>query len=184
MESLNLVLDRLRSAMPVPMSRIRGVSGSGQQHGSVYWNKDAEALLRSLDPDKALVDQLAAALAHEFSPNWQDQSTQDQCDAFDDALGDREELARATGSGAHHVCVEPTTLLPSSSASPPLALRLDELPPPGALLLGLETRQAASTGQFGEEGAWDNAPGRAANCSGTLTSSFFCSDSLAPKSCV
>ena len=49
MESLDLVLERLRDAMPVPMDRIRGVSGSGQQHGSVYWNDVAQGLLRGLD---------------------------------------------------------------------------------------------------------------------------------------
>jgi sugar (pentulose or hexulose) kinase len=42
-------------------------------------------------------------LAHEWSPNWQDQSTQTECDAFDAELGDREKLAEVTGSGAHHV---------------------------------------------------------------------------------
>lgn len=103
MESLDLVLDRLSGEMPVPMSRIRGVSGSGQQHGSVYWNDGADDILKGLDADKTLGDQLAGALAHEWSPNWQDQSTQKECDAFDAELGDREKLADVTGSGAHHV---------------------------------------------------------------------------------
>lgn len=85
------------------MSRICGVSGSGQQHGSVYWNERAEGILKSLDSERDLVDQLAGALAHEWSPNWQDQSTQSECDAFDAELGDREKLAEVTGSGAHHV---------------------------------------------------------------------------------
>ncbi|KAF5138703.1 putative D-xylulose kinase A [Metarhizium anisopliae] len=102
MESLDLVLHRLSKEMPVPMSRIRGVSGSGQQHGSVYWNHQAHDVLRCLDASKELVDQLPGALAHEWSPNWQDQSTQSECDAFDAELGDREKLAEVTGSGAHH----------------------------------------------------------------------------------
>lgn len=103
MEALDLVLDRLQKAMPVPMSRIRGISGSCQQHGSVFWNKDAEHLLGALNHDKAIVDQLKPALAHPWSPNWQDQSTQKECDAFDAQLGGRDKLAQATGSGAHHV---------------------------------------------------------------------------------
>jgi xylulokinase len=101
-ESLNLVLDRLAAAMPVPMSRIKGVSGSGQQHGSVWWNAAAEELLKGLDADKPLVDQLSGALSREWAPNWQDQSTQRECDAFDEALGGRQDLAQSTGSGAHH----------------------------------------------------------------------------------
>ncbi|KAK7213813.1 hypothetical protein V2G26_020991 [Clonostachys chloroleuca] len=50
MDSLDLVLSRLASAMPVPMERIRAVSGSGQQHGSVFWNSDAESLLGGSTP--------------------------------------------------------------------------------------------------------------------------------------
>lgn len=101
-ESLDLVLKRLKDAMPVPMSRIRGVSGSGQQHGSVYWNEHAEKILGGLKPSEDLVGQIKGALANEWSPNWQDQSTQKECDAFDAELGDREALAEVTGSGAHH----------------------------------------------------------------------------------
>lgn len=103
MESLDLVLRRLCDAMPVPMSHIHAVSGSGQQHGSVFWNTNAEESLKTLDPQRPLVEQLGKALAYEFSPNWQDQSTQTECDAFDGVLGDREKLAEVTGSGAHHV---------------------------------------------------------------------------------
>ncbi|KAJ6782249.1 hypothetical protein PWT90_04158 [Aphanocladium album] len=107
LESLDLVLQRLSDTMfeqtpPVSMCRIRGISGSGQQHGSVYWNREAERILASLDAEKPLAEQLDKALAHEWSPNWQDQSTQKECDAFDAEFGDREQLAQVTGSGAHH----------------------------------------------------------------------------------
>lgn len=37
-----------------------------------------------------------------MSPNWQDASTQKQCDLFDAELGDPETLAKVTGSKAHH----------------------------------------------------------------------------------
>lgn len=104
LESLDLVLERLSEAMaPLPMSRVKGISGSGQQHGSVFWNSQAEELLRGLDPAKSLVGQLEKSLAHEFAPNWQDHSTQKELEAFDAELGDREKLAEVTGSGAHHV---------------------------------------------------------------------------------
>lgn len=104
LESLDLVLERLSKAMaPLPMSRVKGISGSGQQHGSVFWNSQAEELLRGLDPAKSLVEQLEKSLAHEFAPNWQDHSTQKELEAFDAELGDREKLAEVTGSGAHHV---------------------------------------------------------------------------------
>lgn len=101
LESLDLVLTRL-GATGVPLARVRGIAGAGQQHGSVYWNDAAEARLAALDPARPLREQLAPALAHPWSPNWQDQSTQAECDAFDAALGGRERLAHVTGSGAHH----------------------------------------------------------------------------------
>lgn len=103
MESLDLVLDRLAENMPVPLNHIRGISGSCQQHGSVFWNGHVTETLHHLDPRLPLVAQLPQALAHQWSPNWQDQSTQEECDAFDAALGDRQKLSEATGSGAHHV---------------------------------------------------------------------------------
>ncbi|KAF7554838.1 hypothetical protein G7046_g6694 [Stylonectria norvegica] len=84
MEALDLVLARLKTEMaPVSLERIRG-------------------LLSTLDPKRDLVDQLKPALAHEWSPNWQDHSTQKECEAFDAELGGREKLAEVTGSGAHH----------------------------------------------------------------------------------
>ena len=104
-DSINLVLDRLASAMPVPMDRITAVSGSAQQHGSVFLNGAVEDVLGKLDSSKSLAEQVEKTLANEWSPNWQDQSTQKQCDAFDAELGTRDHLAEVTGSGAHHVCL-------------------------------------------------------------------------------
>lgn len=83
--------------------RVRGISGAGQQHGSVYWNEDAERLLKGLDSKKTLEEQLRTAFSHPFSPNWQDSSTQQECLEFDAFLGGQKELANVTGSKAHHV---------------------------------------------------------------------------------
>ncbi|GAB1320100.1 hypothetical protein MFIFM68171_10310 [Madurella fahalii] len=101
LEALDLVLQRLQEKK-TPLDRIRGISGSCQQHGSVYWSRQAEALLNGLDPTKGLVDQLAGAFSHPFAPNWQDHSTQQECDQFDAALGSASRLAEVTGSAAHH----------------------------------------------------------------------------------
>lgn len=102
LEALDLVLQRLRDA-GCAMGRIRGISGSGQQHGSVFWAKNTEECLSRLDSKRTLVEQLT--FAHPWSPNWQDASTQKQCDAFDAVLGDEAELATVTGSKAHHVSI-------------------------------------------------------------------------------
>ncbi|KAI2642890.1 xylulose kinase-like protein [Xylaria nigripes] len=101
-EAVDLVLARLREQR-CPMDQIKGISGSGQQHSSVYWSSDAEATLRSLDPKRALVEQLDdRVFAYEFAPNWQDGSTQCECDDFDAHLGSGKNLAEVSGSSAHH----------------------------------------------------------------------------------
>ncbi len=126
LESLDLVLQRLQDKN-TPLDRIRGISGSCQQHGSVYWGRQAETLLAGLQSDKALVDQLTDAFSHPYAPNWQDHSTQQECDQFDAKLGSAERLAQVTGSAAHHVsfvcrvvfvCITADTGLDSASPAP------------------------------------------------------------------
>lgn len=102
LEAVDLVLQRLREK-GTPFERIKGISGAGQQHGSVYWSLTGEQLLGNLKPGETLEGQLKDAFAHPFSPNWQDASTQKECDAFDAVLGAEEKLADVTGSKAHHV---------------------------------------------------------------------------------
>jgi hypothetical protein len=106
LEAVDLVLQRLKDE-GVDFSKIKGLSGAGMQHGTVFWSKEAESLLASLDADKTLLEQLSneqkSAFAHPHSPNWQDASTQQQCDKFDVELKDPETLAEVTGSKAHHV---------------------------------------------------------------------------------
>ena len=105
LESIDLVLTRLKD-VGCDFSRVRGISGAGMQHGVVFWSREAEDLLSSLSGDTSLIDQLdrenASAFSHPDSPNWQDASTQKQCDAFDSCLGDAQTLADVTGSKAHH----------------------------------------------------------------------------------
>ncbi|KAI1324858.1 xylulose kinase-like protein [Xylariaceae sp. FL0255] len=111
LDAVELVLSRLRDDAGCPMHRIKGVSGSGQQHSSVYWGEGAEAALRGLEkfPDRTLLEQLVegkgegkGVFAYEFAPNWQDGSTQKECDDFDAHLGAAQKLADVTGSAAHH----------------------------------------------------------------------------------
>ena len=110
LDALDLVLSRLRDD-GLDFSRVKGVSGAGMQHGTVFWSEKADELLGGLDPSKALLEQLLpsgvedlnGAFAHTYSPNWQDASTQKQCEMFDAHLGSPEKLAEVTGSKAHHV---------------------------------------------------------------------------------
>jgi xylulokinase len=69
-----------------------------------YWSIKAESILASLDSKAPLVEQLTSeAFTHPWSPNWQDHSTQAECEQFEEATGNAETLARITGSRAHHV---------------------------------------------------------------------------------
>lgn len=107
LEAVDLVLARLKK-QGLDFSKVKGLSGAGMQHGTVFWSRNAETMLSSLTAKKSLVDQLQpehsdeTAFAHPMSPNWQDASTQKQCDDFDAQLGDPKTLAHVTGSKAHH----------------------------------------------------------------------------------
>ena len=70
------------------------ISGSGQQHGSVYWAKGAQELLGDLDASRALAKQLSTAFARGESPIWADSSTGEQCKRVEELVG-REGLAKA-----------------------------------------------------------------------------------------
>lgn len=117
LEAIDLVLQRLKE-QGAEFGKVQGVSGAGMQHGTVFWSKDAETLLEGLDGGKTLLEQLEGgskgerkgAFSHPFSPNWQDASTQKQCEGFNANLGGPEKLAQATGSSAHHVWLLKTFL--------------------------------------------------------------------------
>ena len=102
LQAIDVVLQRFQDA-GMEFSRVRGISGAGMQHGSIYWSSKGEQALQRLDSSQSLEQQLGDGFSHPFSPNWQDASTQKQCDAFDKHLGDENQLAANTGSKAHHV---------------------------------------------------------------------------------
>ncbi|KAJ9166406.1 hypothetical protein P3X46_021170 [Hevea brasiliensis] len=99
-EALDLVLQRLLKS-GFDFGKIAAVSGSGQQHGSVYWKKGSSAILSSLDSGKPLVDQLGNAFSIKESPIWMDSSTTKQCREIEKAVGGPLELSELTGSRAY-----------------------------------------------------------------------------------
>ncbi|KAH8103964.1 D-xylulose kinase [Cristinia sonorae] len=101
LDAVDLLMERIK-ATGVQLNRILGVSGDGQQHGSVFWSSDAEKLLSTLSPEQGLADQLApAAFTLPNAPIWQDSSTTRECRELEEAVGGPQALADITGSRAY-----------------------------------------------------------------------------------
>lgn len=99
-EALDLMFQKL-SKSNLDFAKVAAVSGSGQQHGSVYWKTGSSQILSSLDSKKPLRVQLENAFSIRESPIWMDCSTTSECRAIEKACGGALELARVTGSRAY-----------------------------------------------------------------------------------
>jgi xylulokinase len=99
-EALDRMMARL-ATIDLDWSQLAAVSGSAQQHGSVYLNAEAAIRLQRLDPRIDLVDQVPDLLSRAESPIWMDSSTTPQCAEITAAVGGDAALARHTGSRAY-----------------------------------------------------------------------------------
>ncbi|MDR0535333.1 MAG: carbohydrate kinase [Puniceicoccales bacterium] len=95
LDALDLVLRRLADG-GAPLALVRGISGSGQQHGSVYLNNTAAGALAALAPGQSLAAQLAGIFSRKTSPIWMDGSTVPEVGELDARIGRR--LQDDTGS--------------------------------------------------------------------------------------
>lgn len=104
-EALDLVLSELKDSR-LDLAHLRAISGSAQQHGSVYLARGAGSRLSSLDPVRPLAPQLGpgrdatAFFSRARSPIWMDASTTADCEAITRAVGGAQALAELTGSRA------------------------------------------------------------------------------------
>ncbi|XP_046492636.1 xylulose kinase [Neodiprion pinetum] len=99
-KALDMILDKLR-VCGVDFAKVAAISGSTQQHGTVYWGKGSGNQLKNLDPDKFLHEQLATFFSVGLSPVWMDSSTSEQCRILEEAVGGPQKLAEITGSRAY-----------------------------------------------------------------------------------
>ncbi|SCU97317.1 LANO_0E15720g1_1 [Lachancea nothofagi CBS 11611] len=103
LEAIDMVFDRMSKQKHIDLSLVKAMSGSCQQHGSVYWTKEGPKLLKKLDVKETLKNQLSPqAFSRNVAPNWQDHSTGEECQKFEDSCGGAAQLANITGSRAHH----------------------------------------------------------------------------------
>ena len=98
-EALDLLFAEMKRD-GMALGDILAISGSGQQHGSVYLNAQAPAALKNLDPKKSLVENLRGVFTRKTSPIWMDSSTATECGEIRKKLGGIRATAAAVGSDA------------------------------------------------------------------------------------
>jgi xylulokinase len=96
-EALDLLFAEMKKD-GVALGEFLAISGSGQQHGSVYLNGRAAGALAKLDPQKTLVENLHGVFSRPTSPIWMDSSTAAECAEIRKKLGGIKATAEATGS--------------------------------------------------------------------------------------
>ncbi|KAL4001584.1 NACHT, LRR and PYD domains-containing protein 1 [Sarotherodon galilaeus] len=99
-KALDLLLDKMKRA-GLDFSRVRALSGSGQQHGSVFWRRGASETLKHLDLDQDLHQLLQDSFSVSDSPVWMDSSSTQQCEDLQAAAGGALRLVEITGSRAY-----------------------------------------------------------------------------------
>ncbi len=96
-EALELIFKKMQDNL-IPIDKIKAISGSGQQHGTVYLNSKFERQLKELDPSKTLVSQLNNSFSRLTSPIWMDSSTAKQCEEIREKLGGLKSAIELVGS--------------------------------------------------------------------------------------
>jgi len=99
-DALELLFQKIRDKKNL-LTRIKAISGSAQQHGTVYVNSNFLNTLKSLNIEKGLSTQLIDALTRITTPIWMDSSTTKQCEEIRSKLGGSEEVIKITGSNTY-----------------------------------------------------------------------------------
>ena len=99
-EAIDRMIGSLVADYPDEMAMLAAVSGSAQQHGSVYLNAGGLRDIAAVDPHTSLASQITEIFSRETSPVWMDSSTSVECREIADAVGGEAVLTARTGSGA------------------------------------------------------------------------------------
>lgn len=113
-DALDSIVTDLAASGTVDLARVAAISGSAQQHASVYWSKGFALRTRmdAADPQTPLVDVLTqsdsnnsnkhtAPFYYEHGPSWMDSSTTEFCRALEHAVGGAQHVAAISGSRAY-----------------------------------------------------------------------------------
>ncbi len=97
LDALDLLFSKMQAA-GWPLAEVVALSGSGQQHGSVYLGASLPAVLSGLSATQSLAEQVRPALTRATAPIWMDNSTQAECADIAAALGGNDQVCALTGS--------------------------------------------------------------------------------------
>jgi xylulokinase len=95
-EALDLLLGELSSA-GVDLGRVRGISGAGQQHGSVYLARPVGEA-GGWSAQTSLAEQVRPLLSRRTSPIWMDSATAAECAEIAASAGGDKTVVTITGS--------------------------------------------------------------------------------------
>lgn len=92
-DALEMLLEKLQKS-GAPLDKVEGISGSGQQHGSVYLNTSVKPLQKGVPA----AEQVRTWLSRPTAPIWMDATTAEECRELNECFGDA--LQRISGSPA------------------------------------------------------------------------------------
>jgi len=99
-EALDRAMALVARESGLDLSRVAAISGSAQQHGTVYLDAAAATALDRADSGRPLAAQLENVFSRPTAPVWMDASTRAECHEITAGLGGPEAVARLTGSRA------------------------------------------------------------------------------------
>ncbi len=97
LEALDLLFFQMKE-QGIPLENIAAISGSAQQHGSVYLNENFSEALAHLNPFKTLPANLKDCFSRVTAPIWMDSSTSEECEEIAHAMRGKKHVIEVTGS--------------------------------------------------------------------------------------
>jgi xylulokinase len=96
-EALDLLFLRMQQE-GAPLNAIQVITGSAQQHGTVYLNHNFKRTLEQLSPNIPITEQFSDVFTRPVSPLWLDASTHMACGEIAHSVGGHRKAAFRTGS--------------------------------------------------------------------------------------
>jgi xylulokinase len=99
-DALELLFEKIKNRKNI-IRRIQAISGSAQQHGTVYVDSTVKQRLSNLHIEEKISEQIDEAFTRKTSPIWMDSSTTPQCQEIRNSLGGLEATIKITGSNTY-----------------------------------------------------------------------------------